>query len=536
MSEQESPASSLESLQDPSSRSYVRPRYLPLLPLSRGGMANVELAIGLEAGNYKKLVVQKTIREEFASDPELVAMFLDEARLCARLNHNNLVQVYEVLENPRPCLVMEYLEGLAMTEIQRRLGSRFETALQLRILSDVLAGLHYAHELSDFDGRPLGIVHRDVSPQNVMVTSDGRVKVLDFGIAKTADSSTYTQAGMVKGKMSYMSPEQVAGERLDRRTDVFAVGCMLWRAASGKKLWSKMAPEDIMRCLVKGQIPPPSIHREVDPALEAIVMRATAPNRLKRYESADQLRRALDEYSAEKAGDCDLRAWMQGTFKECWAEQRQKISSCFADATSVPPVGSERFSSTTIVSIAPETRSSRLITIGVVAAAVALLVVGAAGLVQRLQLQAITPGNTRVESTAEKSELLIQLHAEPIRARIVFDGRPLDGNPTEQRVANGSEHVVEVTLPGYRTVSRKLRFDRETTLEFALVEDSSAAAAPTSTPKKSPASPRSTAAKTGRASQTASTASAGDPQKADPCEPPFYFKDGIKTYKAECLR
>ncbi|HEY5958102.1 MAG TPA: serine/threonine-protein kinase, partial [Polyangiaceae bacterium] len=294
-----------------SSASLVPPRYLPILPLQSGGMANIDLAVGSESGNYKKLVVQKSIREEFTSDSSLVAMFLDEARLCAKLNHQNLVQVYEVLEVPRPCLVMEYIEGLSFARLHQLLHSEFTCDLQLRILSHVLAGLHYAHELCDFDGAPLGIVHRDVSPQNIVITSDGRVKVLDFGIAKTASSPSYTLAGTVKGKLSYMSPEQLAGEALDRRTDIFAVGCMLWRAASGKKLWSKTGTEEIMSCLVSGRIPLPSTHRPVAPKLEAMVMRALSPSREGRHATADELRRELDAYLAETAPVCDLREWMQ---------------------------------------------------------------------------------------------------------------------------------------------------------------------------------------------------------------------------------
>lgn len=528
-SERAAPASSSATAQSQLSHTYARPRYLPILHLSTGGMANIELAVGLEVGNYKKLVVLKTIRDEFASDHELVAMFLDEARLCARLNHHNLVQVYEVVETPRPCLVMEYLEGLAMTELQRRLGANFDIAIQLRIISEVLSGLQYAHDLCDFDGTRLGIVHRDVSPQNVVVTSDGRVKLLDFGIAKTAASPNYTQAGMVKGKMSFMSPEQFAGEPLDRRADVFAVGCMLWRAASGKKLWAKMEPQEIMRCLVGGKIPPPSIHREVDPQLEAIVVRATAARREQRYASAADLRRAVDGYLAQTAAEFDLRAWMQSTFDEDWAEQRQAVNHSFAEAASVPPVGLESINSTTVTVMA-EPKSAMLITVGVVAAVVALLVVGAVGLVRHLEAPAPGLANGRDEPTVSPSELLIRLRAEPVSAHFVVDSNLLEGNPTMLRVPSGSEHQLEVTAPGYLALTRKLRFERETTLEFALVADNPPVPA---SARKTPALSAPHSTRKARAARTADRESV--PPSEDPCETPFYFKDGIKVYKPECF-
>ncbi len=529
---QRASSAALDVTQDLLSGPHTRPRYLSILPLSSGGMANLELAVGFEAGNFKKLVVQKTIREELAFDPELVAMFLSEARICARLNHSNLVQVYEVMEIPRPCIVMEYLEGLSMFDIQRKLGSSFDTNLQLRILSDVLAGLHYAHELCDYDGTPLGIVHRDVSPGNVIVTSEGRVKVLDFGIAKANNAPSYTQAGMVKGKMSYMSPEQLAGEPLDRRSDVYAVGCMLWRAASGKKLWAKMSAQEIMRCLVMGRIPPPSVHGEVDPKLEAIVVRATAANRKERYESADQLRHAVDDYLAEVEPGCELRDWMQDNFKEHWAERRKVIDESFSGATSVPPVGLERQSRVPI-SVAPESKSTKLITIGVVAAAVAVLLFGAVGLVERLDSRPAAQANAQVGAPDGKRELLIRLHAEPPAAQISVDKTPLVGNPAELRVAAGSEHLVEVALKGYLTVTRKLHFDRETTIEFALI--AAPPSVPASATNKMPSSTRSHVPKPGRTSRLAPTDSAGASESEDLCQTPFYYKDGIKVYKPECL-
>ncbi|MGE5784815.1 MAG: serine/threonine protein kinase, partial [Myxococcales bacterium] len=531
-----------------------------------------ELAVGVEAGNFKKLAVLKTLREELAFDPDLIAMFLAEARLCARLNHSNLVQVYEVMEAPRPCIIMEYLECLSLFDIQQALGPELGLVPQLRIISDLLSGLQYAHDLCDYDGTPLGIIHRDVSPQNVVVTSEGRVKVLDFGIAKIANSPTQTQAGIVKGKMSYMSPEQLAGEPLDCRTDVYSVGCMLWRAATGKKLWAKMSTEDIMRCLVVGKIPAPSSSCEVDPKLERIVLRATAASRSDRYESAAALQAAVDEYLAEVAPNFDLHAWMQAHFNEHWTERRRAIHVAMADGASVPPVGLDRPTAVTALNFVVP-RRTKLITLGVVTSAVAVLLAGAIGFLNVLETNAQS-SNAAAAAVSGPHDVLLRLHAEPPQARIRLDGLPQPGNPTEVRVAAGSEHTIEISLQGYRTLTRKFRFDHETSLELALVVERPPVAASTSavpapmTPqparagatksrsnapdtddldaKKHTLSPadgaRSADAKKHATETEAATATAESKPRVsaspddDPCAVPFYFSNGIKTYKPECLR
>src|SRR5262249_47258807 len=153
--------------------------------------------------------------------------FLAEARLSARLNHPNVVQVSDIVEAPRGAtLVMEYLDGLSLRTIYAASQDAFSLPMRLRVLCEVLAGLHYAHELTDYDGSSLGIVHRDVTPQNIFVTYDGSIKLLDFGIAKITAQSDLTQAGVIKGKVQYMPIEQLSGDKIDRRADIYAVGCL----------------------------------------------------------------------------------------------------------------------------------------------------------------------------------------------------------------------------------------------------------------------------------------------------------------------
>ena len=182
-------------------------------------------------------------------------MFLSEARLAARLHHPNVVQTNEVIEvDGAPVLVMEYLDGQPLSQvIMRGKQGGFSLAMQLRVLVDALAGLHAAHELADFDGTPLGVVHRDVSPHNLFVTLEGHAKVLDFGIAKLERSLVETEVGTVKGKLRYMAPEQIAGDKLDRRADIYAAGVILWEALTGERMWKVSAEREIRAARAGGR-------------------------------------------------------------------------------------------------------------------------------------------------------------------------------------------------------------------------------------------------------------------------------------------
>src|SRR5512142_3324907 len=282
-------------------------RYRPIIALGHGGMADVLLSVGRGPSGFNKLVVLKTMRKELVADEDLRQMFLAEARLSARLNHANVVQVYEVVDTALPCIVMEYLEGQPMSTLQKAAGDDFTMPMQLKVISEALTGLHYSHELKDYDGSPLNIVHRDVSPQNVFITYDGVVKVLDFGIAKASDATSQTRTGVIKGKITYMPREQLLAENVDRRADIYAVGCMLWHAAAGAKMWADMAEGEVMRALMDGRIPKPSDKHTVDAKLEAIVMKALAPEPADRYSTALELRLAIDEYLASTSPGTNAR-------------------------------------------------------------------------------------------------------------------------------------------------------------------------------------------------------------------------------------
>src|SRR4051812_32170548 len=215
-------------------------RYRLVAELGQGGTATGWVAISRGPSGVNKLVVLKALRKELANDGEFRRMFLDEARLAARLNHPNIVQTYGIVDEAGPpVIIMEFLEGEPLSAILTRAhgDKAFPLAMHLKVISDLLSGLHYSHELAEYDGTPLPLVHRDITPHNVFVSFDGQVKVLDFGIAKLSGSLSRTETGVIKGKFRYMPPEQLEGAAVDRRADLFAVGVMLWEAACGDKMW-----------------------------------------------------------------------------------------------------------------------------------------------------------------------------------------------------------------------------------------------------------------------------------------------------------
>src|SRR4051812_3501912 len=267
-------------------------RYEPIRRLAVGGMAEIYLArlLGVGIEGFEKLVVLKRILPQHALDPELLRMFLDEARLSATLSHPHVTEVYDVgTDGDTPFFIMEYVHGANLRQMQHRARARADGAgppvpleHAVGIVAAAAAGLHYAHERVGPGGEPLNIVHRDVSPSNVLVSYDGAVKVSDFGIAKWAFQRTQTQDGALKGKFAYMSPEQCRGQPVDRRSDVFALGTILYELTCGVAPFRAATDFEILGQIVAGAPAAPvwssSQHGEqpYPPALAAIVMRALA--------------------------------------------------------------------------------------------------------------------------------------------------------------------------------------------------------------------------------------------------------------------
>ncbi|MBV9949633.1 MAG: serine/threonine protein kinase [Myxococcales bacterium] len=303
-------------------------KYHLVAELARGGMGNVYLAVAQGPGGFNKLLVVKELKPELSDDETYVAMFREEARLAARLHHPNIVQTNEVgSDGQRHFMVMEFLDGRSLHRICKRLGAAFPVGAHLRVIADALLGLHHAHELREFDGAPLDIVHRDVSPLNVFVTFAGQAKVLDFGIAKATDSSLETKMGVLKGRVAYMSPEQAKGAKVDRRADVYSAGVMLWEAAAGRRLWPGMSEVEILTQLLREGAPRlRAVRPDAPEDLEMICARAMAWNREDRYPTAGDLLYELEEHLARREDRASMRD-VGATIAEAFADERKKMNA-----------------------------------------------------------------------------------------------------------------------------------------------------------------------------------------------------------------
>jgi len=274
-------------------------KYRLIRRLAVGGMAELFLAEAEGLGGFQKQLVLKRILPQLGINMQFVQMFLDEARLAAQLHHANIAQVYDIgRANGSYFFTMEYVEGHDLREVCRaflRAGQLMPLEHAITIVSAACAGLHYAHEKVGADGTPLFVVHRDVSPANVLVTYEGAVKIVDFGVAKARSQQQQTQAGTLKGKISYMSPEQCRGDGLDRRADVFALGILLFELTTGTRLYRGDNEFKTLTRIVTEDAPPPSSRRANYPrGLEAIVMKALQRDRDKRFGSAQEMQLALD--------------------------------------------------------------------------------------------------------------------------------------------------------------------------------------------------------------------------------------------------
>jgi serine/threonine protein kinase len=275
-------------------------KYHLLALIAIGGTAEIYLArIGGEAG-FEKYVVVKCLLDHLADDTEFVRMFLDEARLCAQLDHSNIVQTLELGQHEgRYYMVMEHLAGMSLAQLARKTHERvpeavIPTRIVLGLAAQACAGLHYAHQRTGSDGSQLNVVHRDVSPQNLVVTFEGMLKIVDFGIAKADLRQTHTRIGTIKGKFAYMSPEQCLAEPIDRRTDVFALGTVVHELLTARRLFKRASTYETYQAILKGNAPPPSRYNDaVDDELDRVVLRALAYDKEDRFESTEAFGEAM---------------------------------------------------------------------------------------------------------------------------------------------------------------------------------------------------------------------------------------------------
>jgi serine/threonine protein kinase len=563
-------------------------RYHPIAELGQGGTANVYLAIARGPNSFNKLVVLKILKHELAHEASFRSMFMNEARLAARLNHPNVVQTNEVFETDgRPVIVMEYLEGQTLSRILARGrdvgrgGVEMPLSMQLRILVDVLSGLHYSHELCDYDGTPLRVVHRDMTPHNVFVSYDGRVTILDFGIAKlTGLGMQETQTGVIKGKLRYMPAEQVLGTPLDRRADLFAVGVMLWEAATREKMWKGLSDAAIMHNVLHGLIPTPrSVRPDVSPELERIVMKTLSHDKEGRYNTAAELQADLEALlSAESYANRAIGKFVGDQFADARVRMRALVESKLSSLNSqtpslsslsewhlLPPAalsrprsigGSDDTSHPTKLD-ATQTRRDTPAALRFAKVAAAIAVASAVFIVlwqsskgdeiERLsalapstmpqaaaqpavQVQPDEPALLPSQAVPARSEaaadVRLSIAAVPSSTRLFLDDKPLAGNPhTVVLPADEGQHVLRAEASGYETETRILRYRDNTDLQLSLTKLRRDRPQP---------KPSEEAEREERPEPREKLAEKND--KAERCAVPYFLDErGIRRIKRECL-
>jgi eukaryotic-like serine/threonine-protein kinase len=328
---------------------YPRPfgKYILLRQLAIGGMAEVYLARQSGPAGFEKECVIKRILPSLAADQQFVNMFLDEARIAARLSHPNIVQIFDLgsINEGDYFLAMEHVHGVDLQQIEEaeaQRGGHIPLAIAVRICSNVAEGLEHAHRATDARGAPLGLVHRDVTPSNVIVSFDGVGKILDFGIAKAVAKKGRTEVGVIKGKIPYMSPEQVQGEPLDFRSDIFSLGTMLYELTTGHKPFEGEGPADLSMKILHDDPHPPDFYVERFPAaLSDLIERAMAKKPGERFQSARDLHEALEEFllqSGIRSTSHDVAAYLEGLFPGLRDKARAEASSSLPIEVTDPTV------------------------------------------------------------------------------------------------------------------------------------------------------------------------------------------------------
>jgi eukaryotic-like serine/threonine-protein kinase len=299
-------------------------RYRVIEKLESGGMAEVFRAESEGLQGFRKQVAIKRVLPHLSEKKKFIAMFLDEARLSAQLSHSNCVQVFDIgVGDNAFFIVMEFVDGAnlkSIAESVKKQGKDFPVAAAALIAHEICKGLVYAHELTDQNGMPMNLVHRDMSPPNVLITKFGEVKIVDFGLAKASSQLEKSEPGIIKGKFSYLSPEAAMGQEVDARTDIFAVGIILWELLSGQRLFLGETDFQTVKKVQQAQVPPISqINRKVPPELERIVNKALARDMLQRYSSARDLGQDLSRFMfsfGQPISGFDIATIVQGTMRD----------------------------------------------------------------------------------------------------------------------------------------------------------------------------------------------------------------------------
>jgi eukaryotic-like serine/threonine-protein kinase len=353
---------------------HVLGRYELLMPIAAGGMAMVWAARLKGTRGFQKIVAVKTMLPKLSEDDQFEKMFLDEASLASNIRHPNAVEILDLGEQDGVLfLAMEWIDGVPLNQVMKAAKQRggVPPTVATRIVMQASAGLHAAHELTDGKGKLIGLVHRDISPQNILVTYDGVAKVVDFGVAKaTALGDGATQAGQLKGKVSYMAPEQVRGEPIDRRVDVFAMGIVLYALTTGKHPFRKESEGATLFAITAPEpvIPPRKFLPDYPQALQEVLLKALEKDREQRFQSASELLKALDRAlpTGARGSDEEVGAFVNGLFQEQRRQSQATLAEALerADKHQLSSKGSAKFTETTLSS---QSGVSALSTVGVAA-------------------------------------------------------------------------------------------------------------------------------------------------------------------------
>ena len=445
-------------------------RFTLLAKLATGGMAEIWLARQGGLQGFEKVVVIKRIIESLSADPAFVEMFLDEARIAAQLNHPNIVQVHDLGEFAGAYYIaMEYLPGehvaaLARAAIAAKTPLSF--AMSVKLIVAALDGLAHAHTRVGVNGKPLEVVHRDVSPQNILVTYDGQVKLVDFGIAKAANRSVQTQSGQLKGKFAYMAPEQARAKQVDARADLFAVGIVLYELLTHKRMWVIDDQVELLASLIGPDLIADVRERnpKVPEGLAKIVMQAVTKDRAQRWPDANAFKAALEDWLRAEGGaptTTELSALMQQLFGQRMARRVELIDQ--ANRGDLTPIGAgevlkpptERsMPGATPVGLTASSGQVALALVGI-GAAIGVLMLAWVGYqyVERSRPTVIEiPATPAPVVLAAAAELLVQ--SDPPHAALTLDGKGVGAAPLTLTPVEPGEHLLVATLAGYSPLSR----------------------------------------------------------------------------------
>jgi eukaryotic-like serine/threonine-protein kinase len=493
-------------------------RYALYEKIASGGMASVHIGRLLGPVGFARTVAIKRMHPQFFEDPEFTAMFLDEARLAARIRHPNVVPTLDVVTmDGELFIVMDYVQGESLARLHRHAstrGERMPPAMAATLMVGVLHGLHAAHEAKNDHGQALGIVHRDVTPQNILVGTDGAARVLDFGVAKAIGRMQTTRDGQLKGKLAYMAPEQLQG-KVTRATDVYAASVVLWEALTGKRLFAGENEGDVFGRVLAGATVPPSRHSPGLPlALDEVTMRGLRLDPAERFSTAREMARAL-ENAAPLVAASVISEWVETVAKETLDERNARIAAIETESSShatAPPSAETAPLLEVIARPAKELAAVAVTDDGTATQ----LSSGSVSAPARVSVAVAPPrGGFRVAVLGGGLGLvaigaLAALWAQRATPPVAIATTALDSSSPPLASA-----VNPAPPPA---ASAELSSPPPPDASSAATTPSGTAKAPTRTPPAAPTPPRAA------------------PPAAEKCHPPYYFDArGVRVFKPECL-